>query len=302
MSRDEFIDALEASFNVSAENFSGEIFSNGSIELEKQQEAFEKYINEDWFCTYSDVLGGTPEAAVSEFFGDGFTAADASDIVKRIAVNSRWPLPDKVIKLLRDFGEEGEERFVQMLDDREAIKCSYYDSKDKSIIERQDALLSLIAAARNFQGEPVKNMLLKLFNDCPDDNEAFIEELADSLVQGFGAECVFDRLAAAGEIGARELTLMQSIVNCGQRSEEVYRCLRSCAKKSSGENKIIALSIIADYGDSRAVSFLRTVAKEYSAEFASGRGSEELKYNLYAVISMISSLGGNTDDIIGGVS
>ena len=139
----------------------------------------------------------------------------------------------------------------------------------------------------------------KVFENCDEDNEAIIEFAADAIFEAFGSKEVVAFLNNAQRIGFKELTLMQGLANDEERSDDIYRCLRKCVKISDGDEKIVSLSIFADYGDPRAVTMLRSIAKEMKENLSPGVSDQESFQRLYMIATMIKKLGGNTEDIIG---
>ena len=57
--------------------------------------------------------------------------------------------------------------------------------------------------------------------------------------------------------------------------------------------------MFADYGDPRAVTMLRSVAKEMKEKLGPAGENQEAFQRLYMIATMIKKLGGNTEDIIG---
>ena len=251
-----------------------------------------------WYEGTDSLLGMSPLAYIESFYGGKPDLEAAAALFRAFAANDVWEIPRSVVKLLSDFGEEGALRYAAMLQDTEAANSSYNEATDPEMMERQDILISAVNAAVFFPVPCVSEALWALIAACREDNENIIESVSAAIVMSFGAESVVPYLNGVHDISEKESCLMQCIVNSGEKSDSLYRCLRGCAKKSSGIERMIALSIFTDYGDPRAVSYLRTVAKELLEELRAG-GGEETRNSFYEVASMVSHLGGNTDDLLG---
>jgi len=256
-------------------------------------------LSKDWFNTVSEELGMTPAEYAKQGFGGEIDASSAAEIFDAFAGDSYWSVPEGVCTLLAGFGEEGTAHIVGILNNTHALEKSYYDSTDREALADQDRIISALRSLEYFKSESVKSAVWQAFEACIDDNEAIIEAASDALIEAFGAEETVPYLEAAESIGFKQLTLMQGIVNSEEKSDELYRCLRKCVKKSGAAEKITALSIFADYGDPRAVTLLRSVAKEMKEKTSLAGRNDSAFQELYMVASMINKLGGNTEDIIG---
>ena len=258
----------------------------------------EKDFPEDWFNTVSEALGKTPKEFFSEAAGGEITAEAAIALYDAFARDSYWPVPEGVCALLKDAGDKGVDHIVEILSDRECLSSSYYNG-DLEAAAKQDVIVSALKTVKYFACEKVRTALWQIFAECPEDNEAIIEFAADGILEAFGAEEAVAFLGKAESIGFKELTIMQGLVNSGEKSDDIYRCLRKCVKISGGDEKIVSLSMFADYGDPRAVTMLRSVAKEMKEQLGPAGENQEAFQRLYMIASMIKKLGGNTEDIIG---
>ncbi len=254
----------------------------------------------DWFNLSSDELGGvTPHEYAREACGGEITADDAKFLFDSFCSDSFWSAPEGVCELLAQFGEEGIKHIVEILGDKDCLTASYYESTDKEALAAQDRIIAVLGCINYFVCDDVKNAVWTAFKLCIEENEAIIEGAADAIIENFGAGEAVEFLLKAESIGFKELTLMQGITNGEERSDELYKCLRTCVKRSQGNEKLTALSIFADYGDPRAVTLLRSVAKDMKDKLTPGSKNNEAFQELYMVASMINKLGGNTEDIIG---
>lgn len=265
----------------------------------KAEQSKEDGLSKDWFNTCSDELGMTPKEYVQQGFGGDIDAKNAAAIFDAFACDSCWSVPEGVCKLLADFGEEGISHIIGILQNTQGLTQSYYDSIDKDALAAQDRFISTLNCIGYFKCDEVRKAAWAAFDACLAENEAIIESAADAIAETFGAAELAEHLSTAESIGFKELTLMQNIVNSGETSDELYRCLRKCVKMSGAEEKLTALSIFADYGDPRAVTLLRSVAKEMKEKLVPGQRNDSAFQELYMVASMINKLGGNTEDIIG---
>lgn len=255
-------------------------------------------VENSWYTGADPLLGTSPAAFIESFYGGKPDAGAAAALLRAFAASVVWEIPRCIAKLLADFGDEGTVRFAVMLQDTEAAEALFNETEHSAMTERQDILLSCIHAAPFFPAPAVSEALWTLLAVCGEENENIIESVSDALVKGFGAENAVSHLNDAPSAGLKEICLMQSIVDSGETSDSLYRCLRGCAKKSRADMRMIALSIFTDYGDPRAVSYLRTVAKELLEAIRAG-GGEETRNSFFEVASMIGHLGGNTDDLLG---
>ncbi len=258
---------------------------------------------ETWFTSNSAALGMSPKDYLAKMCGGEIGLKDATDVFDAFAKDSYWSIPDGVCQLLADFGEEGPGYVAEFLENTESLSKSFYECNEKESIMAQDILVSVFRSLSFFECERVRAAAWNAFDRCSVDNEAILECAADSICNVFGADDIAQHLAAAESIGFKELTLMQTIVNSMEKSDEYYRVLRKCVKMCAPgtEEKLVTLSIFADYGDPRAVTMLRATAKEMKASLA-GKNSKDNQaafQELYMVASMINKLGGNTEDIIG---
>lgn len=254
---------------------------------------------EDWFNTICEEFGKTPCEYYRESLGGEISAEDGMALYDAFARDSYWSVPEGVCMLLKEMGDAGIAHVAELLDNTESLGASYYQGGDLAAVAQQDVIVSVLKTVKYFPCAPVKEAVWKIFRDCPEDNEAIIEFAADGIFEAFGTADVIEHLGGVEKIGFKELTLMQGFVGCGEKSDDIYRCLRKCVKLSDGDEKMVALSIFADYGDPRAVTMLRSVAKEMKEKLGPAMGNNESFQRLYMIATMIKKLGGNTEDIIG---
>ena len=104
---------------------------------------------------------------------------------------------------------------------------------------------------------------------------------------------------------------MQAMVMMKTRNDSMFRALKRAFKEEvdASADKLLAASMLGEYGDSRAIPVLRTymqaVARRYAQLQEQRRGREEKEdpemhetfHNMLTLGTIIHRLGGETDDI-----
>ncbi len=111
-----------------------------------------------------------------------------------------------------------------------------------------------------------------------------------------GVDKIVATLSGTEAFTEREFTLLSFLSSCEFHSDDVYRTIRTCCKRAGSDFLPAVYYCFADYGEGRAVSYLRTTAKKFRDLWLSGVDAEENKEIYFSIISVIEQLGGNTED------
>ncbi len=150
-----------------------------------------------------------------------------------------------------------------------------------------------------------------IYHACEDTNDLLMEKVAEYFTSGEHVQTVIDLLKMSVPPDQKRYYLMQAMVMMKTRNDSMFRALKRAFKEEvdASADKLLAASMLGEYGDSRAIPVLRTymqaVARRYAQLQEQRRGREEKEdpemhetfHNMLTLGTIIHRLGGETDDI-----
>jgi hypothetical protein len=263
------ISEIMESYNKIAEDLLSEAMSDNSKELaDTEINNILIQAEEIWKTSYMSFF--------DDLSGDGILS-----IYEEAAGNAFYNVPEVIETKLLSLGKRGE-AFIESL--IIAVKNPEPDERT------WDLALAAVKTAASHRMFPVGSALLEAWTACDLSKEYFLEELktAISRMDEQTINSAVQILDNCESIGVKEEYLMMAICGAPKEYAEVFPCLKRSFKRMDDRN--MGASILGDYGDPRSVPVLRKYVLDNKDKL------EKREY--YAILSIIISLGGYTDDLI----
>lgn len=245
----------------------------------------------EWFDVKSDVLGGmTPREYIAENWGEKPDFDAAVTLVKPFFFDDNYDVPKELADLIKSFPEfiAWAADFIEMLK-TSARKGDYIlptsafyallaGNDDEILIKKTLELLDLLEYNEN--------------NEIVFDSAAFFLALSES-----GIKAITEKSNSEAP-SDKTFTLLSNAASSEYKSDGLYVAIRSFCKRATGKFTPDCYYLFLDYGDARAVSFLRTQAKKYRELWLSGENTDENRNAYFTLVDIIAELGGNTEDFL----
>lgn len=244
-----------------------------------------------WFEVPSERLGGqTPKDYIAENFGEEPDFDAALELIKPFLYDEINDVPSEIREMVLKYKEE---------------LCSWAREFLDAFTEPTGEY-SYTVAIGSFYGlmaeifdEKLVDKTMELFYALDYEKYEFCLEAMCSYLCSFkeGVDRIVATLSGAENFTEREFTLLSYLSSCEFHSDDVYRTIRTCCKRAGSDFLPAVYYCFADYGEGRAVSYLRTTAKKYRDLWQSGIDAENNREIYFSIISVIEQLGGNTEDL-----
>lgn len=262
-------------------------------------------VYENWIARKSDTLSGlTPFEFIKNYACDGTSGAPVFEKYEKLVLcmlsRGVYSLPDEV---LDDFFAACENP-----DDwREDItrKClANLGGEDRDLAESCFMLLYKLSELPGGFGDNLYDDFIDTANALMNKNEDYASDLLTTAVafceNGFEktVETLAEKVAAKAGLGPVETKLLAVLCINGKRDERLYTMLRSLVKTTDMFDSELEFyfELVKDYGDPRAVTFLRTKVNQmreaYMTLNADDKAAKVLFENAYRGDSVIKYLGG----------
>lgn len=282
---------LEEAFAEKAEAFYDNFDAEGEMKLSADYflQGNEKI---EWFDVPSDKLGGkTPRAFITENYGEKPDFEASLELVKPYIYDDNYEVPSE----LRDMLLEHKETLLSWTAD-------FVDTLSENVsddVDYQNAFGSVYTLVAEVYDEKIARKSLELYKKLDYKKYEFCCEAIGLYLATTeqGVSDIIEYLNSSEAITEKEFSLLSLASGSIFHSDDLYRTIRSCCKKAPEDLMPEILYCFEDYGDQRAVSYLRTIAKKYRELWLSGFNVEKNKEIYFSAISIIEKLGGNIDDI-----
>ena len=205
--------------------------------------------------------GKSPEAYYGSFSGEELASALKKHVTSGVDVSTY--LFDALVS-----SGGAEDYLIAFLDDKNAELVSY---------------------SVNILAEKKSDKALKIFLErivCDETNEGIREAMGEAVIDN-AKELQNLLLAVKGKAGKGEMYVAEALARC-DRKQEIFEYLTGEFMKESDNNMIAYYAcLLSEYGDDRAVEFLKTKINEPELDYAA---YSELK-------NCIEELGGECDDL-----
>lgn len=261
---------------------------------------------ESWLSTACEELGETPaELLAREFPAGSLSEEEVLEYYRYGALQMIYHMPMVVEQWLVDLGAAGEAFLISLLESDVVCRNVYDGFQDETDRDATELYYSAVRTARLYPQGAVKQALMKSYTRCVPSNQMFLEAITDTLICYQEEELVIACLDEADPITEKEVNLAQALVSMGRQEDSIYQCLRRTFKRAGEEKRYLAM-MLADYGDNRAVPLLRKYAKDritayQNAPAESPEEKKEQQGEIFMILNMIESLGGQTDDLTQGM-
>ncbi len=270
-------------YNKYIENCYDKLFTEGKVKdpLKVSQEYMDGLLREwegSWTDTPLNELGGM---SPRDYFD---SAASLDELMELFEAGARYcddKLPDLLLERLKLHGEEAFERLVALATDMIRV-----DSETDFYIPLMALEVIGMWRLRNAVS-PLLDMMFK----CSGENELILDAASSALVEigQPSIEAIIEVIQEAENIMTVHEYLLSSLVSIGNeyKSDDIYRCIKNAFPKM--EDKVLGAAFLGDYGDGRAVPFLRGYVEKNIKTMD--------RETFYEIQSTIIHLGGNMEGI-----
>jgi len=233
-----------------------------------------------WENTSLDEIDGTTPLEYFNRINDFETLIELFKVGAVICDDS---MPEALLDRLKSFGDEAVDSLMELAFGSEGRKLE----GDESLIA-----LNAIKVLGSWKLDKAVGKMIDMLFTLSEHDDLFKENIREALVNiGLpSVDPIIGQLETAQDFtDAHEYLLMAlAEIGAGNKSDKIYRCLKSAFLKMS--NKILGAACLATYGDGRAIPALRGYIEKNKSTID--------RVTFFEIKAAIEKLGGMADDMI----
>ncbi len=276
-------------------------FSDNMIMVEDEKIFDDLEAVKTWYSAPSEILGNiSPEDFVTQKWPD-MTFSDALRIIRPFLTDTMFSFPNEIRALFASF-EESIEWSLNMIGEIKERVAALDDSEMFITV-----FTSFVDLCMTNEDKSVNAALLDLFKCLNDENVEYYDGPFEDIIMTLAAKesalpLLIDYVNNAEDLDYNVFSTVSAIALSENKSDEIYRMLRTCTKRAAIELKTMFYDVFLDYGDARAISFLRTCAQKHLETIRRLDLSEDEKKDdtlaFKKACYVIKELGGNIEDLL----